>query len=174
MTKRRATGHGVTRAGDAISLVLSHLGYGKRHSALWAMAVWDRAAGEAVSRHAQPEIVRGTTLHVVVDSATWAQELRFLEVGIVHKLNAEVGRSCVDGLRYRIGRLPVRAHYELAETPPPLRPLAVAKDLAAAQESDDVNAAWARLVAVGEERAVARRARETAQSATSGPEGERS
>ncbi|MCL6594898.1 MAG: DUF721 domain-containing protein [Firmicutes bacterium] len=92
--------------GPLLHAVLSRLGYHKRASALFAMAVWDRALGEAVARHARPERVERDTLHVVVDGAPWANELRWMESALVAQLNAACGRTVVRRLRFRIGTLP--------------------------------------------------------------------
>jgi len=99
-------GRRVTRLGESLGDVLRHLGYQKRASALWAMPVWDEAVGAPVARHAQPERVDGSVLWVVVDSAAWAEELRWMEKTLLTRVNAACGRKVVTGLRMRVGRLP--------------------------------------------------------------------
>lgn len=92
--------------GDSLLGLLAHLGYQKRASALWGMMVWNEAVGEAVARHAKPERVDGSILWVVVDSAAWAEELRWMEETLLARIEAACGRKAVTGLRMRVGRLP--------------------------------------------------------------------
>lgn len=99
-------GQRVARLGESLGDVLRHLGYQKRASALWAMTVWDQAVGMTVARHAQPERVDGSLLWVVVDSAAWAEELRWMEETLLARVNAACGRKVVTGLRMRVGHMP--------------------------------------------------------------------
>lgn len=136
--------------GPVIGTLMARLGYRKRSPALFAMAAWSEAVGPAVARHAAPERVDHDTLHVVVDGAPWANELRWMEGPLVARLNAACGRQVVSRLRFRIGTLPtVEAD---------LRPLAVPRPTAAAHAAaaslsaglePDIGAAWRRLVARG-------------------------
>ena len=137
--------------GPVVGLLMARLGYRKRAPALFAMAAWREAVGEAVARHATPERVERDTLHVVVDGAPWANELRWMEGSLVARLNAACGRQAVAHLRFRIGTLPPRPEEVSAWKAPP-RPDAAAH-AAAARLSDglapELATAWQRLVARG-------------------------
>jgi hypothetical protein len=103
-------GRTIGPVGSALGALLSHLGYQKRASALWGMVVWNRAVGEGVARHAQPERVDGSVLWVRVDSAAWAEELRWMEESLLGRINAACGHKAVTGLRMRIGRVTPYGH----------------------------------------------------------------
>jgi predicted nucleic acid-binding Zn ribbon protein len=139
---------------STLDLLLSHLGYRRRHPALWAMVRWREVAGEMVARHALPEAVHGGTLTVVVDSAGWAQELRFLEAGLIRRLNEAAGRHCVDALRYRIGTLPGGEPYRVSGQRGMTRSaVGVAVPSGWTMPSDgELAAAWRRLLAAGFDR----------------------
>lgn len=128
-------GKKVVPVGDSLLGLLSHLGYQKRSSALWGMVVWNDAVGDAVARHAQPERVEGSVLWVVVDSAAWAEELRWMEASLVARINAASGRSAVAGLRMRVGRLAaVRRANTSASASQDLRPAETAASAKAVLE----------------------------------------
>jgi hypothetical protein len=126
--------HGRSRpepVGALIDSVMGRLGYRKRAPALFAMAVWDQAVGGTVARHAVPERVDRDVLHVVVDGAAWADELRWMESALVAQLNAACGRTAVSRLRFRIGTLPRRppAETERVQLPDAVGESAVTADL---------------------------------------------
>jgi|GEM_PF-3352465 len=139
--------------------VLARLGYRKRAPALFAMSAWSAAVGETVARHAMPERVEHDVLHVVVDGAPWANELRWMEGALVAQLNAACGRQAVARLRFRIGTLPAAP----GEGPLPTRvrmvPSAAADEVAGhmaeAIRDPDLARAWRKLVARGLDRDVA-------------------
>lgn len=142
--------------GPVMHSLLARLGYQKRSSALFAMTVWRHAVGEAVARHAVPERVERDVLHVVVDGAAWANELRWMEGTLVSQLNAACGRPVVSRLRFRIGTLPSPLDAKAAErgvAPPPRPPTAEARlraDRLAGDVSDpELAEAWRRLVRRG-------------------------
>jgi hypothetical protein len=129
---------------------MARLGYRKRSPALFAMAAWPAAVGPAVARHAAPERVEHDTLHVVVDGAPWANELRWMEGPLVARLNAACGRQVVSRLRFRIGTLPAVEVETLPATVP--RPTPAARAAAESLSADlapDLAQAWRRLVARG-------------------------
>ena len=148
--------------------LMGRLGYQKRSPALFAMASWRQAVGEAVARHAAPERVERDVLHVVVDGASWANELRWMESALVSQLNAACGRQAVSRLRFRIGTLPTLEG--VVETPhrdpkgvraaPPPEIHAEAARLANAVGDAELAASWQRLVSRGLMRHIAGSAEE--------------
>lgn len=137
--------------------LLSRLGYQKRAPALFAMSVWTDAVGTTVARHAVPDRVERDVLHVVVDGAPWANELRWMESALVAQLNGACGRAVVSRLRYRIGTLPVRfaddargVQVTRTDRPVPLPEMREhARRLARDVHDADLADAWQRLVAQG-------------------------
>jgi predicted nucleic acid-binding Zn ribbon protein len=60
---------------------------------------WPVAAGEAVAAQCVPDAERDGVIVVACASAVWAQELDLLSERVVERLNEELGRSAVTGLR---------------------------------------------------------------------------
>ena len=69
--------------------------------AIWE--VWESAVGSEIAANARPAAVKGTLLLVHVSNSTWRHHLRFLEQGIIDKLNAAVGEQRVQRLQFKIG-----------------------------------------------------------------------
>jgi predicted nucleic acid-binding Zn ribbon protein len=60
---------------------------------------WPEAAGEAFAAHAVPLAERAGVITVGCASAVWAQELDLLSERVVDRLNENLGRPAVKGLR---------------------------------------------------------------------------
>ncbi len=60
---------------------------------------WETAAGAAFAAQSEPVAERAGTITVACASAVWAQELDLLSERVVERLNAELGRPAVRGLR---------------------------------------------------------------------------
>ena len=88
------------RIGDEIQKELSRSGSRDAVPLAEVTSAWPAAVGDAVARNAWPlRISRDGTLHVAVESATWAQELSLLEGNVLEALRRQLGddgagRSC--------------------------------------------------------------------------------
>ena len=60
---------------------------------------WEAAAGSAVAAQCTPDGERGGVVTVACSSAVWAQELDLLSERVVGRLNEQLGRPAVKGLR---------------------------------------------------------------------------
>jgi predicted nucleic acid-binding Zn ribbon protein len=60
---------------------------------------WPAAAGPALAREAAPTSERGGVVTLSCRSAVWAQELDLMASDLVARLNEELGRPAVGGLR---------------------------------------------------------------------------
>jgi predicted nucleic acid-binding Zn ribbon protein len=60
---------------------------------------WAEAAGEAFAAQSEPVAEREGVITVACSSAVWAQELDLLSERVVERLNGELGRPAVRGLR---------------------------------------------------------------------------
>jgi hypothetical protein len=97
-----------------------------------ALQAFHDAAGERIGAKARALRVQGTTLHVAVQSAAWAQELSFLAAELLERLRATPGGEWITELRFE--------HRPLVEAPdwdqpapaapaaPPAAPAPVVKD----------------------------------------------
>lgn len=68
------------------------------------MSAWEETVGQAVSAHARPCAIHGSSLVVEVDDPTWATQLQFLTGTIVEGLRDRVGAASPTGLTIRVGR----------------------------------------------------------------------
>ncbi len=98
---------------------------------------WPAAVGEQVARHAWPARLQGKTLHVVVDSSPWMQELSLLKTDILDRLNARMGRKLLTNLRFRVGDLPETATPLQRRLPAALTPEGTARVEAVVKEVSD-------------------------------------
>lgn len=55
------------------------------------VALWPKIVDSAVARHVQAEKVTGSTLHLVVDSSVWMNELAAMKHILLEKVNACLG-----------------------------------------------------------------------------------
>ncbi len=113
-----------TRIGSILNGIFQQRNFTPRMTEAKVFTVWDDAVGEGVARHAQPERLSGTTLHVIVSNSVWKQELHFMEGLIVDKVNARVGKKTVGNLSFRVGAVE-RQH---PEAPRPSSPVTVVLD----------------------------------------------
>ena len=60
---------------------------------------WPAAAGEAFAAQGTPDGERAGVVTVACTSAVWAQELDLLSERVVERLNEQLGRPAVRGLR---------------------------------------------------------------------------
>lgn len=61
---------------------------------------WNDLVGPTIATHASPDIIRGKTLTIVVDTPQWMHHLGFYREEILHKLEAYGVRE----IRFRLGR----------------------------------------------------------------------
>ncbi len=67
--------------------------------------LWNEVAGETIASNARPAAFRGSLLIVHVNSATWIHQLQFLKNDLTAKLNAALGKSLVEEIKFKIGPL---------------------------------------------------------------------
>jgi hypothetical protein len=116
------------RIGKEIQRELSRSGSRDAVPLAAVTSAWPAAVGDAVARHAWPlRISRDGTLHVAVESATWAQELTLLQSDVLGALRVHLGEATPAQLRFAVGPIPEQpavsepvenAPVELAEVPP--------------------------------------------------------
>jgi predicted nucleic acid-binding Zn ribbon protein len=109
------------RIGDEIEKELSRSGSRDAVPLTAVTSSWPAAVGDAVARHAWPlRISRDGTLHVAVESATWAQELSLLEGNVLEALRRQLGATAPARLRFAVGPIPAQpAALEPASSAPP-------------------------------------------------------
>lgn len=103
MTAKYDNFHYFEPVGQVLRRLLAHGPLRRKAASAEVWTAWPKAVGANVATHAQPLRLEAGTLTVIVDSAPWHHQLRFMEAAIVSKLNAELGASVVRKLRFRVG-----------------------------------------------------------------------
>lgn len=67
--------------------------------------LWDGVVGEAIAENARPAAFKGSLLLVYVTNSTWVHHLQFLKRDIIEKINAAVGKTLVEEIKFKIGPL---------------------------------------------------------------------
>jgi hypothetical protein len=131
------------RLGDEIKKELSRGGSRDAVPLAEVTSAWPDAVGDAVARRAWPlRISRDGTLHVAVESATWAQELSLLEGSVLEALQRQLGATAPAKLRFAVGPVPEQpASLEpvgnIAIEPPEVPPEVESEATSAASAIDD-------------------------------------
>jgi predicted nucleic acid-binding Zn ribbon protein len=68
---------------------------------LWQQ--WEDVVGQPIAQNTQPEAIKGKLLLVNVSSAPWMQQLQFLKLELIEKLNEALGKDLVGDIRFKIG-----------------------------------------------------------------------
>jgi hypothetical protein len=81
-------------------------------------AFWEKAVGKEIAKHANPAKFRGKVLWVEVSDSIWMQQLQFLKMTLLEKINKQFKAVEVEDIRFQL-RLPRQERPEVAR--PPLR-----------------------------------------------------
>lgn len=69
---------------------------------------WSSAVGEEIARRAKPVRLRGGTLEIEVNDASWLRTLRGLREQIIRRVNAAIDQQAVQKIRFRDAELTSR------------------------------------------------------------------
>ncbi len=94
---------GIGKLSVTISKILKARGMQDRLHEYHIFGQWEPAVGPAIARHAQPQLLRGGKLVLVVDSPAWMQQLSLMKPEIMEKLNAGLGRDTIRGITLKLG-----------------------------------------------------------------------
>ncbi|MBI5560257.1 MAG: DUF721 domain-containing protein [Deltaproteobacteria bacterium] len=97
--------HLPSRIGGVLGRSFTALGLAAKISEFRIKKEWDRIVGPAIAKRAQPGRLTNKTLHVLVSSSSWMNELRFHMEDIIKKVNAETGGGTVEEIVFKPGRL---------------------------------------------------------------------
>ncbi len=67
---------------------------------------WEEIVGESIAHQARPRSVRNRILFVDVSHPTWVQHLQFLKPKLLENLNAFLGESLLQDVRFNVGKIP--------------------------------------------------------------------
>lgn len=101
--------------------IVKNFGLERGIASLLLQLNWREAVGPQIAAHTYPTEIRFTTLHLLVDSAVWMQELSFLKKEIIDKSNRLLEKRSIRDLHLRVGPLPPPLVAPAAEGPAPER-----------------------------------------------------
>lgn len=83
---KRPRNENFTQISDVLDSVLKRKGLGKKLKQHELFLRWDEIVGERMAKKAVPKCFQGETLIVVVTSAAWMSEMKFLKPRIIEKI----------------------------------------------------------------------------------------
>jgi predicted nucleic acid-binding Zn ribbon protein len=94
-----------TTAGSVLEKVLEGLGLTAAFSRHNVIRLWPSIVNKTVARHAKAARVSGSTLHVIVDSSVWMNEMATLKKVLLSKINAclDKGAPPLTDIRFQQG-----------------------------------------------------------------------
>ena len=69
------------------------------------MGAWKEIVGEPVAIHSQPCSIRNRILFIEVSHPTWMQQLQFLKLTLLEKVNHFLGEPLIQDIRFRLGKI---------------------------------------------------------------------
>jgi len=69
------------------------------------MGAWKEIVGEPVAIHSQPYSIRNRILFIEVSHPTWMQQLQFLKLTLLEKINHFLGEPLIQDIRFRLGKI---------------------------------------------------------------------
>lgn len=90
------------KAGSVLGKLLSEFGLRNALSKHALVNLWPKIVDAPIARHAKAERVAGSTLHVIVDSSVWMNELSAVKTVLIEKLNEHVrsGEAAITDIRF--------------------------------------------------------------------------
>lgn len=104
-------------AGQVLRTVFKNRGWKSTLSRHRIITLWPQIVDATVSRHATAEKLSGSTLHVVVDSSVWMNELAAIKSVLLEKVNARLERGAAPIMDIRFHQ---RSWARQAEAPQPV------------------------------------------------------
>jgi len=109
----------VERLGDVLSMSLKRSPLGRRLDEYGVWPVWSEVVGAPIARNAQPEKIRNGTLFVKVASPVWMQQLQFMKIMIVEKINQRLKADIVKNIFFVVGKIDSDVTEEKPHAAPP-------------------------------------------------------
>jgi predicted nucleic acid-binding Zn ribbon protein len=113
--KRKALKRPIS-AGAVLKTALEREGLGEAVSRHSVVNLWPKIVAEGIARHAKAEKIVGSTLHVVVDSSGWMNELSAIKHVLLEKVNSRLERGVAPITEIRF------TQRSWAKSPPPEPP----------------------------------------------------
>jgi predicted nucleic acid-binding Zn ribbon protein len=88
------------KIGGLIAGYLDHLGFAARLGKQEAVLRWSDIVGPRVAEETKALRIDGDTLVVKVNQAAWRQQLSFLKIELLAKLDLKLGKGCIKDIRF--------------------------------------------------------------------------
>ena len=136
---------------DLLQKQLAGLGLAERLREVEIWRLWPEVVGPVVASRAQPLRIINGTLTIVVSSAAWMQELRFLATMMKEKLNDRLGAGLIKEIVLRPGMVEKEATSAATDEPAPPKVLSERQKAFIAEQSagisdPEIRAAFAALI----------------------------
>lgn len=69
------------------------------------MGAWKEIVGEPVAIHSKPYSIRNRILFIEVSHPTWMQQLQFLKLTLLEKINHFLGEPLIQDIRFKVGKI---------------------------------------------------------------------
>ena len=79
---------------------LDQRGLGRKLPRRVAPELWESAVGAQIAARAQPTVLSGGTLHVLVQDHRWRDQLDAARLTLIERLNARLGKDAVRALQF--------------------------------------------------------------------------
>jgi len=86
--------------GNVLNNLIKDLGIEEKIDENKAIAIWPEIVGTNVSCNSEVEIVKDGILFVKVKSDVWRNELIFLKLDLIKKLNEKIGKKIIVDIRF--------------------------------------------------------------------------
>jgi len=86
---------------SALSETLQQLSIGRKLRQYEIFERWQSIVGDQIARAAKPEKIDHSKLFIKVTQSTWRNELVFLKIEIMEKINAAMGQEIITDIIFR-------------------------------------------------------------------------
>ena len=90
-------------ARSVLNRIVNQFGLRAGLSRHWVIHRWPDIVGPGVARHSKPIEVRGSVIHVAVDSSVWMNELAAIKIALLEKVNSHLEKDAapITDIRFR-------------------------------------------------------------------------
>jgi predicted nucleic acid-binding Zn ribbon protein len=146
--RRRTKSRPLEESGDVVYRALKQAGFSDYARRLKIFQSWDEAVGSDIAARTMPQSFSRGVLTIKAATATWQNELVFLRVSIMSKLNGLLGKNMVRDLKIISGHLePRREAHVPADIAPAAEDYAIARETSLPIDDPEIKEAFERLMA---------------------------
>ena len=105
MPKNDQRNRGIVPIGNVIQNILKSDRLRANTSIVRVWDIWQNTVGDLIAANTEPAAFKGNLLVVHTTSSSWIQQLRFLKLDIISKINQALGEELVHDIKFKIGRV---------------------------------------------------------------------